>query len=251
VAILAKRVLPDGLEALGEVLGLGEIMRLIERTARWVSRETFELLPVWFPEHARRGQFYNANWSVPRMNTSRLTGASALKHEGNIHANEALTRALGLRKRDRPNWSCCHIWGVDDAFFQERNEVVQDPRFYSCVANMVLLPTPLKAFTDTMPEVKIMLRICARNLYGRGCEHESLAAAVAAVDAWTDWVVYPGTWPRNPGEAPPPGVMPINDAIRADATKRLERIRYDLAHAGQHYPRDAVRAALTHWGVIV
>jgi hypothetical protein len=48
--------------------------------------------------------------------------------------------------------------------------------FFSCVGNMVLLPTPLKAFTDTMPEIKSMLRICARNLYGWQCDHESMSA---------------------------------------------------------------------------
>lgn len=41
--------------------------------------------------------------------------------------------------------------------------MVQDHQFYSCVANMVLLPAPLKAFTDAMPEVKAMLRVCSRN----------------------------------------------------------------------------------------
>lgn len=156
----------DGLDALRKEIGLREIASLIERTARWVSPDTFKLLPLWYPEYARRAFFYNANWSEPRMNTSRANGSSTHKFEGNTHANDALTLALGLRKKLRPNWSCCHIWGVDDASFQLSNVVVMDRRFFSCVGNMVLLPTPLKAFTDALPEVKAMLRICARNLYG-------------------------------------------------------------------------------------
>ena len=48
----------DGLDALRAEMSLGEIMRLIERTARWVSTETFRRLPVWYPEHSRRGLFY-------------------------------------------------------------------------------------------------------------------------------------------------------------------------------------------------
>lgn len=152
----------DGLETLRGVMSLREIVSLIERTARWVAPETFKLLPVWFPEYARRNLFYKNNWSEPRMNKSRATAQSVHKSEGNVHANNALTLALGLMKKQRPNWSCCHIWGIDDVRFQLSNVVVMDRRFFSCIGNMVLLPTPLKAFTDAMPEVKAMLRISGR-----------------------------------------------------------------------------------------
>lgn len=243
--------LPDGLIALRQELHLAEIMRLIERTARWVSPDTFRLLPVWYPEHARRGFFYKANWSEPQTNTNRQTGVSEHKREGNVYANKALTHALGMRSDERPNWSCCHIWGVDDGLYQESNAVVQDARFYSCVANVVLLPTPLKAFTDTMPEVKAMLRICARNLYGWHCDHSELVAAVALVNAWSDWSAYPATWPRSLGGAIPPGVMPLTAGIRADATRRLKRIKRDLSEAGSHYPRAQVIEALSYWGISV
>lgn len=60
----------DGLDTLRAVIGLREIMSLIERTARWVSPDTFKLLPLWFPEHARRAFFYKNNWSEPQMNKS-------------------------------------------------------------------------------------------------------------------------------------------------------------------------------------
>ena len=70
-------------------------MRLIERTSRWVDPKTFEYLKVWYPEHARRGPFYKANWSEPQMNKNRRTGVSVHKSESNEHANMALTRALG------------------------------------------------------------------------------------------------------------------------------------------------------------
>src|SRR5205085_1996044 len=109
---------------------------------------------------------------------------SVHKSEGNVYANEALTLTLGLKKKSRPNWSCCHIRGIDDASYQLSNIVVMDRRFFSCIGNMVLLPTPLKAFTDTMPDVKAMLRICARNLYGWQCDHDSLLATNAALDIW-------------------------------------------------------------------
>jgi hypothetical protein len=84
----------DGLEALRAVMSLREVASYIERTARWVSPETFKLLPLWFPEHARRSPFYKGNWSEPQMNKSRATGSSSHKSEGNLNANEALTLAL-------------------------------------------------------------------------------------------------------------------------------------------------------------
>lgn len=239
----------DGLDALRSVLSLREIMSLIERTARWVSPETFQLLPIWYPEYARGAPFYKKNWSEPQMNKDRETGVSVHKHEGNIHANEALTLALGLRKKNRPNWSCCHIWGLDDAKYQLSNVVVMDRRYFSCIANMVLLPTPLKAFTDTMPEVKAMLRLCARNLYGWQCDHDCLLEFNANLDKWDRWEAYPESWPRTPNAREPLGVVPLSQAIRSSAERRLATVRKDMERAGSFYPRDAVRAACEHWKI--
>jgi hypothetical protein len=126
-----------------------------------------------------------------------------------------------------------------------------DRRFFSCVGNMVLLPTPLKAFTDTMPEVKAMLRICARNLYGWQCDHDNLLATNTALDSWSDWEAYPASWPRTPHEKLPLGVVALSPTIRASAEKRLETIRHDLQHAGNYYPRDEVRAALAYWKITI
>jgi hypothetical protein len=244
-----KGDLPDGLDALRSEFSVAEIVRLIERTARWVSPETFHLLPVWYPEHCRRGLFYKGNWAEPQLNTNRQTGLTIHKHEGNFYANKALTQALGFRSKERPNWSCCHIWGIDDAAYSSTNVIVQDPRFYSCVANMLLLPTPLKAFTDVMPEVKMMLRACALHLYGWRCDHEQLAHL--DLDAATADDAYPQSWPRRAGDPPPPGTVPMSDAITHAAQRRLTVIRNDLDRAGPHYPRQQVRNVLAFWGIDV
>lgn len=239
----------DGLETLRSVLSNKEIGSLIERTARWVSPDTFKLLPVWFPEHARRAAFYKANWSEPQLNTNQTSGVSVHKAEANRYASEALTLALGLRRSLRPNWSCCHVWGIDDARFQASNTVVMDRRFYSCVGNMVLLPTPLKAFTDTMPDVKAMLRICARNLYGWQCDHEALGTTNVALDSWASWDAYPASWPRRQHEKLPLGTVALNNTIKISAARRLDTIRRDLRSAGPLYPREQVQAALTYWKI--
>lgn len=237
----------DGLDALRAELGLADIARLIERTARWVAPETFQRLPVWYPEYSRRGLFYKSNWSEPQLNTNRQTGTTVHKHEGNSYANKALTHSLGLRSKDRPNWSCCHIWGIDDSTYASTNHVVQDARFYSCVANMVLLPTPLKAFTDVMPEVKAMLRACAFHTYGWRCDHEEMLGV--DVDAVTSDPAYPASWPTKDIDPVPPGTVPITQVIVGDADRRLAAIRNDLKNAGPYYPRDQVAAALNYWGL--
>lgn len=247
--VATAECLPDGLEALRKELTLAEVMHLIEKTARWVDPATFAYLPVWYPEHARRALFYKSNWTEPQMNRNRQTGLSVHKSEGNINANKALTKALGLRGKQRPNWSCCHIWGLDDDHYQSSNEVVQDHRFFSCVANMVLLPTPLKAFTDTMIEVKTMLRVCALHLYGWLCEHEAVSNTGAQIANWSDWGDYPVSWPKPDKPALPSGTVPFSDRIKNAADKRKATIRRDLEQAGPHYPRKQVQAVLDFWNI--
>lgn len=239
----------NGLKALQAVMSVREVASYIERTARWVSPDSFKLLPLWYPEHARKSHFYKENWSAQQMNTNRTTGTTIHKVEGNIYANKALTSALGMAQKDRPSWSSCHIWGVDDATYQKTNLVVMDNRFYSCVGNMVLLPTPLKAFTDTMPEVKAMLRICARNLYGWQCDHDTMIEVNTALGSWIDWQSYPESWPTKPAEKLPLGTVPLNATIINLAKKRKARIKADLQTAGQFYPRETVRAALDYWDI--
>ena len=241
---------PDGLDAMRDELDTADIMRLIEQCARWVDRATFEYLPVWYPELARTDELYNANWSVPRMNRDSRTGVEEHKREGNTAANIALTLALGLRSKDRPNWSCCHIWGVDDP--AKSNLVVQDKRFYTCVSNMVLLPTPLKAFTDAMLEVKMMLRICAYHNYGWSCQHKAVKKAATRVQNWKDWEGYPESWPR-PGreDAQPKGTIKFTDEIKKSADRRRTKIRKEMRSAGKHYPKKEVRKVLRYWNLTI
>lgn len=234
--------LGDGLVALKAHITVREVARLIERTARWADPETFRLLPVWFPEFARGTPLYNANWSVRRQNRNKRSEEVTDKKEGNTQANKALCEAMGIRLKDRPHWSCCHIWGVDDPSFVKRNSVVQDHRFFSCIANMVLLPTPLKAFTDTMPEIKAILRRCSAELYGWQCDHPDL---VPATGAEFDPKDYPKDWAAGRIS----GIVPINEKVRARAERRKARIKEDLESAGKFYPRAAVREALRYWNV--
>lgn len=57
------------------------------------------------------------------------------------------------------------------------------------------------------------------------------------------------SWPKKPHEKLPLGVVPLDAQIQASAQKRLAAIRHALEHAGNHYPRDEVRAALDYWKI--
>ena len=150
-------------------------------------------------------------------------------------------------KSDYKNWSCCHIWSADDPTFQLSNHVVQDHRFFSYVGNVVPLPTPLKAFTNAIPEIKVMLQLCVKNLYGWSCGQNMLPHEHAAVDGFAAWDDYPESWPRTYGQKTPLGMIPmhLNPSIYWSAKKRLERIWLDLAKAGQFYPRAKVQDAMS------
>jgi hypothetical protein len=239
----------DGLFAFANACqGLGiEIVPLLVRTAKWVHPETFRLLPVWYPEYSRRCKRYNATWTKQAFNTKR----QAEKCEGNEKAQKALKNALGIfREVDWPNWTCCHIWGVDDPKFQLRNTVVVDPRYYSCIGNMVLLPTPLKALTDCMPDIKLMLRVCAWNLYGWVCDHPDVAAEAKRIRGGFVPQGYPSEWPLPNREILPPGTVPCTDRIRRAAENRRETIKSDLQNAAFiNYPRESVREVLRSWNI--
>jgi hypothetical protein len=247
--MVAGFYIPDGNEALrGDIPA---VVELIERTARWVNPETFRRLPVWAPYTARGRPLYDAGWSRRYTNTRRATKITAEKFEGNVAALNALVAALDVQSPKPKNWTVCHIWGYDDPSFAQQSSVVQDPRYFSCVANMVWLPTPLKGFTDTLPEIKAMLRVCAFHLYGWACEHPSVSEQAQRVK--NGWIPdgYPKTWPspERPGILPP-GTAPFGERIEREIAKRKGKLKADLANAGfLHYPKEEVLSVLKFWGV--
>ena len=221
----------DGLVALNRVIDAREIARLVGELARWVDPETFALLPVWYPATARKMPSYNASW------TKQLTNNQKPKVEGNTNANMTLARALGTATKDRPHWTCCHIWGNDDSLFVSDSSEVNDPRYYSCPANMVLLPTPLKAFTDSVPQMKAALRLAAYHIYGFLPEGRSLPA----VEDAGDWL--PTGW--DSGEVR--GIRLLSPKIRRSAKKRYKEILQKFNDSPGEYPRNQVSDVMRYW----
>lgn len=246
-----KNVIPDGNVEIAEEIPL--VVEIIARTCRWVHPDTFRQLPVWCPWTARGRPLYDMTWQRRYTNTKRTTKQTVEKVEGNIAASQALIAALGVARPKPRNWTVCHIWGYDDPAFASQGSIVQDPRYFSCVGNMVWLPTPLKGFTDALPAIKTMLRTCAFYLYGWVCEHESATAQAQSIRAGSIPDGYPKSWPA-PGRANrlPPGTAPCTPSIVAEIRKRKAIFKTMLADATLvHFPREEVHKVLAFWQVIL
>ena len=234
---------PDGLDAIRHEQK--HIVKMIEDTARWIHPDTFRALPIWYPETARGRPIFDATWTRQYTNTKRQTGAIAAKVEPNIKAGKAFVAALGVGKV--ANWTVCHIWGVDDPKFRKPNSVIADPRYYSCVANMVWLPTPLKAFTDAMPEIKRMIRVCALHLYGWVCDHPDVAEHAREVREGPIPEDYPERWPTPERICLPPGTAPFTPKVSAAIERRKAELKRMLVERSlAEFPRDEVRRVLMY-----
>lgn len=235
-------MIPDGLTEIREELPL--IMKMIARTARWVHPNTFKALPVWRPEAARKAPLYKKDWIAPATNNGLQ------KYEGNVAAQNTLMNALGVVGRRPINWTTCHIWGYDDEKYGGKSNIVQDRRFFSCVGNMILLPTPLKGFTDTVPAIKRHLRVCAFHLYGWACEHESASQEADLVRSGEIPDGYPSDWPTGTRKCLPAGTAPFTNLIRRRIADRKMQTARDLKAEGfQNYPRTEVENVLKFWKV--
>jgi hypothetical protein len=228
---------------------LPTIVEMIEDSALWADKETFKLLPVWAPHAARGRQLYDASWSREYTNTKRKTGQKNLKVEGNTTAQKALMEALDVKSKKPKNWTVCH-WGYDDPKFAAADSVVHDPRYFSCIANMIWLPTPLKGFTDSLPIVKNMLRICAYHYYGHACQHPNASSEIVSIIEGVTPNCYPASWPcASRPDAIPKGVMTINENIKQKIIKRKTAIKSALNNESfANYPTD-VEQTLSFWKV--
>lgn len=198
---------------------------------------------------------YDAKYERQYTNKKR-TGAISTKTEPNIQAGKAIRQAMGIPVSWRGfNWTTCHVWGIDDPTFQRSNVIVSDPRYYSCVGNIVLLPTPLKALTDSVPQIKFMLRVCTYNLYGWVPSIDNAADLNDIIELVKSGVVpddYPETWPTKMNEKMPPGVMPFCSQIADAIEKRKRDIRLKLdSPLFPNYPRDSVKNALKFWNISI
>ncbi|MCX6952971.1 MAG: hypothetical protein NTV51_12515 [Verrucomicrobia bacterium] len=233
--------LNDGLAELAAACAEEKInlLALIGRTARWVHPDVFRELPVWYPERWRRQPAANSAFTKILTNTNPRSKRVEEMTEANIYAERALVAALGLRLGEKPcNWSVCHIWGIDDPGFTKPNTIVQDGKFYSCVGNMILLPTPLKGLTDSDPEAKESLRVRAFELYRWVCPIDDAPELGRKISEGWRPERYPAVW-RDPELS--------SLAIDFAQARKAEILRQLTASPGPLYPTETVRSAVGYW----
>ena len=115
---------------------------------------------------------------------------------------------------------------------------------------MVWLPTPLKGFTDAVPEIKKILRICAFHMYGWICEHPDAATEAAKIRNGPVSDEYPKSWPTPERKVLPLGTAPFSSDAAAAVKKRkceLKRMLSDTSLV--HFPREEARSVLAFWKI--
>lgn len=246
-----KLIQMDGNEEFNRILNDLQLnaIDLVAKTARWVHPDTFKMMPVWYPALYRGCQRYNREWTKQTFITKRTSGIKTKVTETNVYGQLALKACLGVSKGAWPNWTCCHIWGTDDESHQSVNPVVRDPRFYSCTANMMFLPTPLKALTDSMPRVKRAIRTCGYYLYDWTCELGN-PDEIGEIRSGKIPDDYPDVWPTKHRDKLPPGVVEPPPKLARTIQKRKETISIRLKNKGyKFYPREQVRGVLDYWHI--
>jgi hypothetical protein len=115
---------------------------------------------------------------------------------------------------------------------------------------MIWLPTPLKGFTDAVPEVKRMLRTCAFYLYGWVCDHPDVKEQAKEVRSGAVPEGYPTVWPAPGRPMPPPGTAPFSPRVAQAIAKRKEELRRMLNDRSlANFPRKEVEDVLKFWNV--
>jgi hypothetical protein len=198
------------------------VMDLIVRTARWADPAVVTELPVWYPAFRRGMELFKADWNRPQLRQDRTRSL-----ETNYRANWTIHAAVGYKG---PNWTCCHVWGYSDLSFQQRGSLTYRHQYYTCLPNLLLLPSPVKALTDCMPEVQQAIRVCSWQLYGWTPDPTDASEAELIRSGWVP-SHYPSVWPSLGNPVVPPGLVRATPAILRQARRRKEAIAEELRHA--------------------
>jgi hypothetical protein len=100
---------------------------------------------AWFPNTRRA-----------RNDEKRGEVVNGITLDDNSKANQAIKKAVFGSGVMPKRYSACHIWPKS----------CYDPRYHTCIANLVLLPVALASLTDHDPEVIACLKYRSFELYG-------------------------------------------------------------------------------------
>ena len=155
VLMLPQDLCPeDGLQLLemAERETTTDLAALVAAASVWANPKIHDILKA----NGRFGLWYPATRRYRKGATERKGQIlDGIRLDDNTYANYALKNALPLGARAYLNYSVCHIWP----------ESCYDDRCYTCIANLVLVPSPLMSITDCHPATQNALRYRAWELY--------------------------------------------------------------------------------------
>ncbi len=123
---------------------------LVAETSLWASPEFHRLLVAengtgaFFPYHRRFKE---------GIGETLLPDEIADK---NSYAKHAIMQAVGIPRGHQKGFDACHIWPLTS----------NDARYYTVLANLVLLPSALHGLADNTPAIRHALQFRSYELYG-------------------------------------------------------------------------------------
>ena len=158
----------EGLMAAAKKLEINFIS-LVAETAIWSSPEVFIELKksnpngTWYPNRRRA-----------KKNEKKGTKQGNIVFDDNTHARNAIKKATGINEEIK-DYTACHIW----------TKSCYDHRYHTCIANLILVPSPIASLTDHHHHVVECLKFRAFEIYGWYHEEKETP---------TRPICYPSNW---------------------------------------------------------
>ena len=119
---------------------------LVAETAIWANPNMHDGTP-WYP---------NTRRCRTAQGEKRGQILDGVKLDDNTYAYQAIKRAVGIPNNCLVGFEACHIWP----------NTCYDPRYYTTIANLVLIPRAIAGVSDHDPEVQAVLQYRSYELYG-------------------------------------------------------------------------------------
>ena len=191
----------------------------LEKESNWADPITYRSLEVWYPGFYRAAQLFKRD-GTPR----KPHGTQPYRKEGNRRARCAIREGLGYDCRiGHPDgWVACHIWGSDRG---DGERIVDNPDYYSRLANLLLLPSDLHKKVDDHTELRCILQTCAFYLYGWLCANPVASGGAELIRSGFITEFYPKNWPSYRGDTKvPKGIARYNSVIAVALQRRKQAI---------------------------
>jgi hypothetical protein len=127
-----------------------QLSLLVAETGIWASPEAHHFL---LKENGT-GAFFPL---TRRFRKGELKGQMSGGHllDDNTYANNAIKRAVGIKRTQITRFLTCHIWP----------QTCYDAKCHTVLANLVLLPAPLAGLSDHDPDIQASLQFRSYELY--------------------------------------------------------------------------------------